>query len=196
MIIIEQFEVLLGERVFTFVDCNAIDSATEQEAAHRAVVDQYINAQQDATCIALELPEVTSIPNFSFCIYENGVRVGIYMMASNTYVSGAWPDLDAGDPLVLYGRHMPGFSDLSAEDEQLLSAEVTWYFLNNQLLTVGGNVIDFQKISWAIFLGRDDTNSLRDIGISNAIVTDSRLEATTVLDENNETLTRIDVELA
>lgn len=199
--ILDSFDVRVRPgRTFQFVDRGAIDSDVERQAVELAIIEQLQSAQQDAMCLALGIAELETIPNFGFGVYENGNRIGIYLMASCDYLSGPWDDLvgwneTSDDPVTVNGRHMPGFSGLSAVDEQDLSAEATYHFLANRLSTVGGHEIEFAKVSWAIFEDRTDPKSLRDIGIHNKIINDPRIKATMVPDVDNPILTRVDVEL-
>jgi hypothetical protein len=200
--IVAPFNVRRGPKRYDFVDRAAIDSQAERDAVQAEIVAQLDASQQDAMCAALGIPGVAVVPNFGFAVYESGVRVGVYLMASNAYQSGPWADLmdweetSPGAPIVLHGRHMPGFGGLSTADEQALSAEVTWHVLSKRLATVGGREIAFQRVSWAIFLDRTDSASERDKGVHGAIVNDARLRAITAADPNDAALTRVDVELA
>jgi hypothetical protein len=186
---------------YSFVDRLLIDSGGEQSAVNSAIHAQLASAQQDAMCGALGVAELKPIPNFGFGVYDGATRIGVYLVASNDYISGPWADVTdweviGSDPIVLHGRHMPGFGGLPEGDEQALAADTTHYLLSEQLETVEGNNIAFSRLSWAIFKDRTDANSLRDIGIHNAIVADGRLSATQTPCENDATMTAVNVELA
>lgn len=198
--IVQPFDVnVQGPKRFRFVDRMAIDSPVEQQQVQLAITEQLMLAQQDAMCAALGITELEAIPNFGFAVYDDDVRVGVYLLAANQYVSGPWVDVvdwvqTNNDDAIIHGRHMPSFEGLSVEDEQELAMETTWHFLHNNLVTAGGHELKFQKISWAIFTGRTDPKSLRTIGMHNRVVSDPRLKVTMVPDENDASLTRVDAE--
>lgn len=186
--IISPFDIRIRNKRYDFLDRISIDSASEEAEVNTAIIQQLQDSQQDAMCLALNIAEVeVPIPNFGFGVYDDGVRIGVYLMASCKQITTS--------PLVVEARHMPGFSVLSQADEEELAAETTFHFLEKPLPTVAGGQITFQKISWAIFEDRTDAKSLRDIGIHNKIINDPRIKATLVPDDTDANLTRVDVEL-
>ena len=135
--ILNPFSLRLGPRLFTFVDRMAIDSPIEHQAVQTLIAEALMVSQQDAMCAALGVTETEAIPNFGLGVYENGTRVGIYLMAANRYISGPWEDVidwvqTSNDPATIHGRHMPMFLGLDADTEKELAAETAWWCLTNR----------------------------------------------------------------
>ncbi len=190
--IIRPFEVAVGQRKYTFIDRESIDSRAAFEVVHNAIIAQLMASQRDAMCDALGLGESDpegKIPNFGFGVYdERDTFVGAYLMASNEHVGGL-------DPIMARGRHMPAFGPLGTDEERLLSVETCHRFLVDGLPLIDGRSIQYTRISWAIFEYRSDPGTLRDVGVHTAIVSDSRLQAYIEPDDDDPALSRVDLEL-
>lgn len=198
--IINPFDVQSGLTRFTFVDRQAIDSDAERNQVEQFIQMQIAVMQEDAMCAALGIPEVRTIGNLGFGVYDGTDLVGVFLVASLDYQSGPWADLVdweiiSSDPAVFFARPMPGFALLSQTSALDLAVDAAHHFLARRMTSVGGHGVEFRKLSWAIFKDRTDPNSIAAKRIHDKAVADNRFRMTEAPDPNDATLTRVDIEL-